>query len=268
MSSSRRLVLSLVTGLLAVAGLIGLPSAAQAAGPAYVALGDSYSSGVGTRTYIDDGTSCQRSTYAYPYLVAQQKGYALNFQACSGATTSTVTSNQLGALSSTTRYVTISVGGNDAGFTSVITECAKPAWMSDCNGKVATAQSFITNTLPGRLNTLYTSIRSRAPYAKVVVVGYPHLFMGEDCNAATWFSPSDESLLNQTADLLDSKLSSAASGHGFTFVNPVSRFTGHAICDSTEWLNGLSNPISESYHPNKLGQSQGYTPLVGAVLVG
>ncbi|GAB3854971.1 SGNH family lipase [Nocardioides maradonensis] len=268
MRSSRRLVLSVVAGVLALAGLVAQPSVAQAAGPSYVALGDSYSSGVGTRTYISDGTSCQRSTYAYPYLVAQQKGYALSFQACSGATTSTVTTGQLGALGSTTRYVTISVGGNDAGFTSVITECAKPAWMSDCNGKVATAQSFITTTLPGRLNTLYSAIRGRAPYAKVVVVGYPHLFMGEDCNAATWFSPSDESLLNQTADLLDAKLAAAASGHGFTFVNPVSRFTGHAVCDSTEWLNGLSSPISESYHPNRLGHSQGYAPLVSAVLVG
>jgi lysophospholipase L1-like esterase len=267
-SRSPRVVLSVLAGLLAVLGAVGLPSPAHAAGPAYVALGDSYSSGVGTRTYIDDGTSCERSVYAYPYLVAQQKGYALSFQACSGATTSTVTSSQLGALASTTKYVTISVGGNDAGFSSVITECAEPAWMSDCNGRVATAQSFIRNTLPGRLNTLYSSIRSKAPNAVVVVVGYPHLFMGEDCNAATWFSPSDESLLNQTADLLDSTLSSAASGHGFRFVNPVSRFTGHAICDSTEWLNGLSNPVSESYHPNRLGHSQGYAPLVSAVLVG
>src|SRR5689334_24591090 len=136
-------VLALVVGTLAAAP-------AGAAGPSYVALGDSYSSGVGTRTYISDGTSCQRSTKAYPYLIAQGRGYSLNFQACSGATTSTVTSSQLGALSTATSYVTISVGGNDAGFSSVITECAKPAWMSDCAGADNTANSFITNTLPGR----------------------------------------------------------------------------------------------------------------------
>ncbi len=57
----------------------------------YVALGDSYSSGVGTRTYIDDGTSCQRSVYAFPSLIASAKGYALNFRACSGAKVSDVT---------------------------------------------------------------------------------------------------------------------------------------------------------------------------------
>ena len=106
---------------------------AHAAAPSYVALGDSYSSGVGTRSYLDDGTSCQRSTYAYPSLVAAAQGYALNFRACSGAKIADVTTSQLGALSSATRYVTISVGGNDAGFAGVLTECALPGWMSNCD---------------------------------------------------------------------------------------------------------------------------------------
>jgi lysophospholipase L1-like esterase len=263
-----RFILAGVLPVLAALVPLTLQAPANAAGPSYVALGDSYASGVGTRSYISDGSSCQRSTYAYPYLVAQQKGYSLNFQACSGATTSTVTNNQLSSVTSTTKYVTISVGGNDAGFSSVITECAQPGWMSDCDGAINTAQSFINNTLPGRLNALYASIKSRAPSAVVVVTGYPRVFMGEDCNAATWFSPAEETRLNQTADLLNGKLSTAASAKGFKFANPTSRFIGHAVCDDVEWLNGLSNPISESYHPNKLGQSSGYTPLVSPLLVG
>jgi lysophospholipase L1-like esterase len=263
-----RLLLAGIIPVLAALIPLAVQAPAHAAGPSYVALGDSYASGVGTRSYISDGTSCQRSTYAYPYLVAQQKGYTLNFKACSGATTSTVTSSQLSAVVSTTKYVSISVGGNDAGFSSVITECAQPGWMSDCNGAIDGAQSFINNTLPGRLNTLYASIKSRAPSAVVVVTGYPRVFQGEDCNAATFFSPSEETRLNQTADLLNAKLSAAASAKGFKFANPTSRFIGHAVCDDVEWLNGLSNPISESYHPNKLGQSSGYTPLVSPLLVG
>ena len=55
---------------------------------------------------------------------------------------------------------------------------------------------------------------------------------------------------------------------GFAFVNPVSAFVGHAVCDRTEWINGLSSPISESYHPNRSGQASGYTPLVSPALVG
>ncbi len=246
-----------------------LPAApAHAAAPSYVALGDSYSSGVGTRSYISDGTSCQRSTYAFPSLIATARGYSLNFRACSGAKIPDVTNTQLGALSSTTAYVSISVGGNDAGFADVLTECAQPWWTSNCNGAIDTAQAYINNTLPGALSTLYSSIRSRASAARVVVVGYPRIFNGEDCNAGTWFSPAEETRLNATADLLNSKLSTAASAKGFSFANPTSRFVGHAVCDSTEWLNGLSNPISESYHPNKLGHSSGYTPVVSPLLTG
>lgn len=266
MSHRNRLVraLAALAATLAVPALFTVP--AQAAGEAYVALGDSYSSGVGTRTYIGDGT-CQRSTYAYPHLVAQQKGYALNFQACGGAKVSDVTSKQLAALTTGTRFVTISVGGNDAGFGSVILECAKPELVADCGSKITAAQGYINNTLPGSLASLYASIRSKAPNAKVVVVGYPRLFMGVDCNAGTFFSASEMTKLNQTADLINTKTAAAASAKGFSFVNPTTRFTGHAVCSSTEWINGLSNPTSESYHPNRTGHSSGYLPLVSGVLV-
>lgn len=264
----RSLLLLLSSAVAALAGLLAVPGAAQAAGPSYVALGDSYSSGVGTRSYTSESGSCQRSTSAYPQLVAAARGYSLTFKACSGATISTVTNSQLSALGSGTDYVTISVGGNDAGFTGVLTECAQPGWMSDCDAAIDKARTYISATLPGRLSTLLASIKSRAPNAVVVVVGYPRIFMGEDCNAATWFSPAEETRLNSTADLLNAKLSAAASAKGFKWANPTSRFTGHAVCDDPEWLNGLSNPISESYHPNKLGHSSGYKPLVQGLLVG
>ncbi|KQW47720.1 hypothetical protein ASC77_14925 [Nocardioides sp. Root1257] len=260
----------LTRAFVALAAVLSVPTVlaapAHAAAPAYVALGDSYSSGVGTRSYIDDGTSCQRSNLAYPKLVANQKGYALNFKACSGAKIPDV-NGQLSALSTGTAYVTVSVGGNDAGFSGVLTECAKPGWASNCDGRINTAQTYINNTLPGALATLYASIRSKAPNAKVVVVGYPRVFNGEDCNAATFFSPAEETRLNQTADLLNGKLAAAASAKGFAFANPTSRFVGHAVCDSPEWLNGLSNPISDSYHPNKTGHASGYLPLVAGLLV-
>lgn len=264
----RRLALALCALVALVApALVAVTAApAQAAGPSYVALGDSYASGTGTRSYIADGTSCQRSTYAYPRLLAAQKGLSLTFKACSGATVPTVTNSQLSALTSTTRFVTISVGGNDAGFADVFTECATPFWAGDCDAAVNGAQAFINGTLPGRLSSLYASIRSRSPQAKVVVVGYPRVFNGEDCNAATWFSPAEETRLNATADLLNAKLASAAAARGFSFANPTSRFVGHAVCDTPEWLNGLSSPISESYHPNRAGHASGYAPLVGALL--
>ncbi len=259
MSSPRsRALRAGLTALIGLGATLSLGGPATAAGTTYVALGDSYSSGTGTRTYISDGTTCQRSVYAYPALDASALGLALNFRACSGARIADVTNTQLSALTSTTAYVTISVGGNDAGFASVLTTCAQPSWASNCNGAIDTAQSTITSTIPGRLATLYSSIRAKAPSARVIVVGYPRIFNGEDCNAFTWFSPTEESRLNATADLLNARTATAAANAGFTFVNPTSRFVGHAVCDSVEWLNGLSNPTSESYHPSIAGHRDGY----------
>lgn len=255
---SSRLVAAGVTALTGAAVALALGSPATAAGTSYVALGDSYSSGTGTRTYINDGTSCQRSVYAYPSLDASSLSLSLNFRACSGATVADVTNTQLSALTSTTAYVTISVGGNDAGFANVLTTCAQPSWLSNCYGAIDKANSFITNTLPGRLNTLYASIKVKAPTARVIVVGYPRIFNGEDCNALTWFSPTEESRLNATADLLNSTTQTAAAAAGFQFANPTTKFIGHAVCDSVEWINGLSSPVSESYHPNIAGHRDGY----------
>lgn len=256
-----------LTTTAAVAAATALP-AAQAAAPSYVALGDSYSSGTGTRSYIDDGTDCLRSTYAYPSLIAAARGYALNFRACSGATVPDVAATQLGALTSGTSYVSVSVGGNDAGFADVLTECAQPAWMSDCFGAIEDARRYIDTTLPSALTGLYGKIRTRSPQATVVVAGYPRIFNGEDCNAGTWFSPEEEAALNATADRLNAVTRTAATNAGVRFADPTSRFVGHAVCDDVEWINGLSYPIVESYHPNRAGQASGYTPTVSPVLTG
>ena len=244
-------------------GVLG-PAAAAAAQPAYVALGDSYSSGVGTRVYYNDGTNCSRSPDAYAPQIASQRGYALTFEACSGAKTSDVINNQLGPLNSSTNLVTITIGGNDAGFSTVIENCAAFFW--NCQSSINNANSYIQNTLPGVLNTTYNDIRARATTAHVVVLGYPHLFTasGTTCNV-NFLTSGEEKQLNSTADLLDGAISSQASKHGFTFVSPVSAFLPHEVCSSSEWLNGQSNPLSESYHPNISGYVE-FTTLIEAVL--
>jgi lysophospholipase L1-like esterase len=258
-------IASLLSAAALGAAMLVSPGIAYAAAPNYVALGDSYASGVGTRSYIASSGSCQRSTKAYPYVDATRIGANLTFVACSGARVADVTANQLSSVTGSANLVSVQVGGNDAGFSSVITECAKPSWLGDCTGAINNAQSIINNTLPGRLNGLYGTIKSNAPSARVVVVGYPRLFNGTDCNAGTFFSPTEMTRLNQTADLLNSKVAASASAAGFTFVNPTPAFIGHAVCGSPEWINGLSNPVSESYHPNVTGQAS-YANLVGSQL--
>ena len=244
--------------------------ASSALATKYVALGDSYSSGVGTRTYYD--TTCQRSVYAYPYLLHNaHPTWTFVQAACSGAKTGDILNTQISSVTSDTNWVTYTIGGNDAGFSSVITTCAEPSWASDCDGAINTAQAYITNTLPGRLDLVNNAIKSHAPSAKVIVLDYPRLFNGTDCNAFTWFSSSEETRLNQTADMLKSVLSAAATraGANFLFRDVIPPFIGHAVCDggggsSTEWINGLSNPTSESYHPKITGHANGYYPVVHA----
>ena len=220
------------------------------AGGHYVAQGDSYASGTGTRQYYDAG--CQRSNHSYAKQLAAQEGLQLSHVACSGARIPDVRANQLGALDASTALVTISIGGNDAGFSSVITQCAKP-WPFSCTSNITNARNFINNTLPGQLDSLYTEIENRAPNAQVIVVGYPRLFNGESCNFAARISAGEQTDLNGVADLLATRTAAAAAAHGFDFLDVRTPFTNHRVCDDVEWVNGLSHPIGESYHPNTAG---------------
>ncbi|MFT3865453.1 MAG: SGNH/GDSL hydrolase family protein [Solirubrobacterales bacterium] len=255
----------------ACAAAFCLAFAAQAMATRYVALGDSYSSGTGTRTFYE--SECQRSVYAYPYLLHEaHPSWTFVDAACAGATTSTLLSSQVSSVTSSTNWVTYTIGGNDAGFSHVITECALPSWLSNCTGAVNEAQAIIKNKLPGRLDEVNDAIKSRAPSAQVIVLDYPKLFNGEDCNALTFFSSSEEARLNETAELLRTVISAAATraGSNFTFKDVIPAFVGHAVCDggsgsSTEWINGLSSPTSESYHPKVTGHLDGYYPAVHAV---
>jgi hypothetical protein len=255
----RRLsVIGLVAGICVMLGA----SSAAAAAPSYIALGDSYASGDGTGVYYN--TSCYTSPDSYPPLVAAKEGYSLTFAACSGATTSTVISSQLGSLNGSTALVTIQVGGNDAGFSSVMESCA--LYYFTCQGSINSADSYIENSLPAALNTTYSDIRADAPNARVLVVGYPHLFTasGSTCGI-NLLTSSHEKSLNQTADLLDGVTASEASSHGFSFVDARNGFASHELCSSSPWLNNDTIPLQKSYHPNIAGESE-YASLVEAGL--
>lgn len=265
----RRLAL-LASATLAL--LMSLTLSAQAASrpsaaPAYTALGDSYSSGLGARVYYRDGTACYRSPKTYGALLAVDYDLSVTLVACSGAQTADVVRDQLTSLNPSTRYVTMTIGGNDVGFSSALTICALPGWLGNCRHQVDAGLAVLRRDLPDRLDRLLGSIRSRAPRARVVVAGYPHLFNGTDCNAGTFFSRHDEDRINRATDELDALIESRTKAAGFTFVPVVDTFDGHAVCDRAEWINGLSFPVIDSFHPNTAGY-RAYARLVGPVLVG
>ena len=84
--------------VMTLCAVFALAAPASALADNYVALGDSYSSGVGTNSY-SLSSSCLRGVYAYPYLVSQQRpNTSLNFVACSGATTTSLMASQIQAV--------------------------------------------------------------------------------------------------------------------------------------------------------------------------
>ncbi|MEU6282908.1 SGNH/GDSL hydrolase family protein [Streptomyces sp. NPDC047028] len=255
-----------VTSLLLAAGL-GLTGAASAQASStavsggYVALGDSYSSGVGAGSYISSSGSCDRSTKAYPYLWnSAHSPSSFAFNACSGATTDDVLAGQLGSLNSSTGLVSISIGGNDAGFADVMTTCVTSS-DSTCLSRINTAKAYVDSTLPGKLDNVYNSIRAKAPSARVVVLDYPRFYeLGQFCIG---LSDTKRSAINNAADELDNVIQKRSLDHGFAFADVRSAFSSHEICSGSSWLHSLNwLDIGESYHPTAAGQSGGYLPAL------
>jgi lysophospholipase L1-like esterase len=252
----------LATAIAGIATLVlALAPSASAAGTSYVALGDSYSSGVGSGSYISSSGDCLRSTLAYSQLWANAHApTSYSSVACSGAKTTDVINNQASALSSSTTLVSISIGGNDLNFAGVMEDCvlySTDTCVSELNAAEATARA----SLPGWLDTVYNSIRSHAPSAKVVVMDYPRFY--HDLWYCVGLSSTDRNKINEAADVLDGVIQSAASRHGFAFGDVRSAFAGgHEICDgSSSWLHSVNiSDITESYHPTASGQSGGYLP--------
>ncbi|MER6332512.1 SGNH/GDSL hydrolase family protein [Streptomyces sp. NPDC001034] len=260
----RSRLVGLVAPLLLALGL-GFTQAASAQAASnsggYVALGDSYASGVGSGSYISSSGSCDRSTKAAAYLWnAAHSPASFSFNACSGATTDDVMANQLGSLNSSTSLVSISIGGNDAGFANVMQTCVLNS-DSTCLSAISSAESYITSTLPGKLDTVYNAIHSKAPNARVVVVGYPRFYLlGQTCLG---LSDTKRSAINDAADVLDNTIQTRVSAHGFAFGDVRSAFSTHEICSGSSWLHSLNVlDLTESYHPTADGQSGGYLPVL------
>lgn len=263
MSAASRTLTRTLTVVAALLATLGLTAVANAATINYVALGDSYSSGVGAGSYLDS-SSCKRSANAYPELYASATGASLSFQACSGAKTSDVLNNQVSALSSSTTLVSISVGGNDAGFTGVMEDCIVGG-DSGCKAAVSNAVDYVNTTLPGLLDKVYSTIKSKAPNAEVVVLGYPHFYqIGGSCSAG--LSDTSRGYINGGADALDTVTEKEAANAGFSFADVRSAFTGHEICSGSAWLHSVTWPVDESYHPTATGQASGYYPTFKAAL--
>lgn len=244
---------------IAVALLLSLAPAPAPAASEYVALGDSYAAGLGAGREADD--SCRRSPEAHPALWAERADVPLVFAACAGATTADVV-RQASRITPATTLVTITAGGNDAGFADVMTTCTV-SQDEECVRRVGQAEEFARTELPGRLDALYAAVRERTS-AEVVVLGYPHLFSGE-----TWclMSRPKRNALNSAVDVVAEVTRERAEAAGFAFSDVRDEFAGHGVCSDDPWVNGLVLlPVDRSYHPNRAGQERGYLPALTEVV--
>lgn len=250
----KRLAFS-VTALAAALALVPAPSStaakpspSSAVADEYAALGDSYTAGNGAFS-TNLNFSCNRNTYAYPYVVAMARANThLTFSACSGAVTGDIINKQASALTTDTDYVSLTIGGNDVGFANLIINCA--GWSdSACQSAVNDTNAKISNELPAKLDAAYGAISAGAPNARsVVVLGYPRLLGSNiSCGSA-------------------SGISARATAAGFTYKSAISAFGGHDICASDPWANGSSWSLTDAYHPTRNGYSKGYAPLVRQVI--
>src|SRR3954447_3286071 len=161
------------TSLLTLFGATPAVAASKYATTDYVALGDSYSSGVGSPGQVG---FCLRSPNGYPgQWAAANSPKSFTNLACSGATTTDVLGSQVPLLSSGADLISITIGGNDAGFAPTVLSCEVSSDAA-CAATVASAESDIGQSVAGKLDATYAAIKKRAPQAKVVVLDYPLLF--------------------------------------------------------------------------------------------
>lgn len=262
----------------------------------YVAMGDSFASGEGAWNY-QQGTDledrddwwpfndnheahnrCHRSTNAYSQIIAAGNDFAggHDFVACSGSTTQqfgnandkqTGEAPQFDALGEDVSFVTVTIGGNDLGFSAILKACIGVSVVSghqvDCRSsqdkKILAEQA----ALRAKLLASYQQIRSKAPNARVVVVGYPSLF-AEDKSAddSVPLTAEERSWMNSKAGQLNSMLSSVAAEAGVEFLDPTDAFRSHGLGSTEPWINdldlggpGMMLKDPSSLHPNAAGQA-------------
>lgn len=264
------------------------PGDSDLQGP-YVALGDSYTSGPGIPAQSGRPAGCARSDHNYPALVAAQLNLRpgmLRDMSCSGATTANFTSPQqadnglnpaqLSALSGGTRLITVGIGGNDIGFSDMLTRCLTMgtaykliARNKDVSVDAPCRQRYVEDggdrtqqrmtTLGAGSAELLKEMRRRAPKAHIYVVGYPAILPPDDtgCGRALPLAPGDIAYLREREYELNNVLRQRARTAGATYVDTYTESRKHSACSArdTRWVEPLipSSPAAP-VHPNARGQ--------------
>ncbi|MCK9929787.1 SGNH/GDSL hydrolase family protein [Frankia sp. Mgl5] len=270
----------------AVPSWTATPAPAPARGE-YVALGDSYTAGPGIPSQTGEPGGCDRSDRNYPTLIAEQLDLEeadFTDMSCSGATIADLSSPQstgdgvnpaqFSALSATVRLVTIGIGGNDIGFTSLIKQCVRAGVLynalaggvsddAPCKKKYVSAGTDEVHEkiqAAGRhLSVALGEITRHSPQADVYIVGYPAILPadGVGCARTMGLTTGDITYLRQKEQELNTMLRQQAEAAGAGYIDTYTPSLDRDACAARDirWVEPLIplNPAA-SVHPNERGE--------------
>jgi len=170
-----------------------------------------------------------------------------------------------------TDLVLFTMGGNDAGFSTIVTQCFILKSGSDCKGAIDTARTKLPEIKQLLLDDI-AGIRAAGlrEDAKIVQLGYPYLQTDNNYLALGLppYAAGDavRSLIDDGTKALASVATDANVGHlgQMTFVPGVKEaFAGHEpdattpVGNADRWVNQTGDGTNTSlwYHPNGLGQT-------------
>lgn len=234
---------------------------------ALAALGDSYSSGLGSGAPYTN-TSCLRSDGAWPMMLFQSWVAFRGHFACAGDKIDgvrlqlTPMNHYFAAHPANPQLITLTVGGNDVGFTPILRDCI----LIGCANQEATISDRIRN-LGISLTNLYADIRSSHPYADIMVGGYPGVIQqgGSSRNKACMLiSVEERDMIDRMTTKLNDMIAASANATGVGSVGQAvkARFAGHNACAySDAWIHAAELDFDgddfvdkKSFHPNDGGQ--------------
>ncbi|MER5636661.1 SGNH/GDSL hydrolase family protein [Kitasatospora sp. NPDC002227] len=208
---------------------------------------------------------------------------------------------QSGFLDANTTLVTLTIGGNDAGFPGVMQNCANP--LTSCvSQSYEDSIAADIDSLGSSVKKVLTDIHTLAPNARIMLLGYPEILsQGSECNGAiAQFTAGETDMLSRLAHRFENDDQTwvsqvQAAGVNARFVPVIPAFAGHNACwgGSGEWINTVvagpngggdnptididnSNPMClastvcvsrESFHPNN-GGTQAYADALVSALTG
>lgn len=241
----------------------------------FVALGDSFASGnLIPHSPAGHPLGCLRSTHTYSADAAAALHVSAFVDAsCSGAYTVNITQPQgtplgtnpaqLASVSAKDSVVTVTIGGNDIGFGSILVACTTLSltdpFGSPCHKHYGNRLATATAATAPKVAAALREIRAKAPKARVLLVGYPDILpnTGTGCWPRVPIAHGDVPYLRATEVAANNMLATVAAAEHVTFVGTYRATIGHDACQSHDVkdVEGLipTSP-AEPFHPNERGE--------------